>query len=85
MRSTHTASMAGAAVMALALLLASCGGGDDVTAAVEDAGQGRMPATEEPQLIDGWVEVRPEPNLPWFDFENISSSSGSFQPKSKLG
>ena len=63
MRSTHTASMAGAAVMALALLLASCGGGDDVTAAVEDAGQGRMPATEEPQLIDGWVEVRPEPNL----------------------
>ena len=63
MRLTHTAFPAGAAVIALALLLASCGGRDDVVATAQDPVDRQEQATGEQQLIDGWVEVRPEPNL----------------------
>ena len=62
MRSTHATSPAAAAVTALMLLLASCGGAD-VAAPVEDPAQKQEQATGEQQVIDGWVEVRPEPNL----------------------
>lgn len=62
MRLTHTAFPAGAAVIALVLLLASCGDGD-VAATVEAPVHQQAQATGEQQLIDGWVEVRPEPNL----------------------